>query len=192
MIFIFLYWWNLTIQSYYCSRAHQIPALKYNYPNPLSLALVKSLSRQQVRWPSLWIVLFYIFYCLAHFMRWTAFYKISNEVRNIRASWNDPNRVQFMQYKLFQTNSKILECVIGIKVIILNCSFKKRTLMNLVVSRKFFCKAQPLILQEKCHCITFWVKGHLFTFFLKWRKHNKYFAFNLSWLNNSWYKVHFV
>lgn len=33
-----------------------------------------------------------------------------------------------MQNKLFQTNSKILECVIGIKVIILNCSFKKRTL----------------------------------------------------------------
>lgn len=116
-------------------------------------ALVKSLSRQQVRWPSLWLVLFYIFYCLAHFMRWTAFYKISNEVRNIRASWNDPNRVQFMQNKLFQTNSKILECVIGIKVIILNCSFKKRTLVNLVVSRKFFCKAQPLIPQEKCHCV---------------------------------------
>lgn len=58
-----------------------------------------------------------------------------------------------MQNKLFQTNSKILECVIGIKVIILNCSFKKRTLMNLVVSRKFFCKAQPLIPQEKCHCV---------------------------------------
>lgn len=101
----------------------------------------------------LWLVLFYIFYCLAHFMRWTAFYKISNEVRNIRASWNDPNRVQFMQNKLFQTNSKILECVIGIKVIILICSFKKRTLMNLVVSRKFFCKAQPLIPQKKCHCV---------------------------------------
>lgn len=33
-----------------------------------------------------------------------------------------------MQNKLFQTNSKILECVIGIKVIILNCSFKKKNI----------------------------------------------------------------
>lgn len=173
MIFIFLYWWNLTIQSYYCSRAHQIPAIKHNYPNPLSLALVMSLSRQQVLWPSLWLVLFYIFYCLAHFMRWTAFYKISNEVRNIRASWNDPNRVQFMQNKLFQTNSKIWECVIGIKVItsILNCSFKKRTLMNLVVSRKFFCKAQPLIPQEKCHCVYNILSERIFIyFFFKMKK----------------------